>query len=200
MTAALRIDQLLSPEAVERPDELDAETLAGCRRRDPAALRRWVGRYERVVFAFLSRAVGSGAHVEDLAQEVFLRAFQALPRFDPHGSARFSTWLLAIASHVAAEARRRGRHRLVGLEHAEPVADPHTPDELRHRRELALAFERAAAQIPDDQRDVFILAEFHGLTMAEIGAVLEIPENTVKTRLFRARERLRELLAPVWEA
>jgi RNA polymerase sigma-70 factor (ECF subfamily) len=200
MTAALRIEQMFSPDAVDRPDDLDAETLAACRRRDPAALRRWVSRYERVVFAFLSRALGSGPHVEDLAQEVFLRAFQALPRFEPNGPARFSTWLLAIASHVAAEARRKGRHRLVSLEHAGPMADPLMPDALRHRRELAMAFEKAAAQIPDDQRDVFVLAEFHGLTMAEIGAVLGIPENTVKTRLFRARDKLRELLAPVWEA
>jgi len=200
MTAALRIEQLFSPEAANRPGDLDAETLAGCRRRDPAALRRWVSRYERVVFAFLSRALGSGPHVEDLAQEVFMRAFQALPAFDPQGPARFSTWLFTIASHVAAEARRKGRHRVVSLEHAREVADPTMPDAERHRREIAQAFERAAAQIPDDQRDAFVLAVFHGLTMAEIGEVLGIPENTAKTRLFRARDKLRELLAPDWEA
>jgi RNA polymerase sigma-70 factor (ECF subfamily) len=58
---------------------------------------------------------------------------------------------------------------------------------------------RAAAELPDEQRDVFILAEFHGLEMKEIGSVLSIPENTAKTRLFRAREKLRALLRGVWE-
>jgi len=131
---------------------------------------------------------------------VFLRAFQRLPRFDPHGPARFTTWLLAIASNVVAEARRKGARRHVGLDQAAHVVEPTMPDTIRHRHELARAFEEAAAQIPDEQRDVFVLAEFHGFTMAEIAAVLGVPEPTVKTRLFRARDKLRALLAPVWEA
>jgi RNA polymerase sigma-70 factor (ECF subfamily) len=180
-----------------RAGEVDELTLEGCRRRDPAALRRFVLRYERLVFAFLSRSLGRGPHVEDLAQDVFLRACQALPRFDPHGRAKVSTWLLSVARNAAIDWRRRQRLHLVPLTGREPATETAGPETERRRHEIARAFERAAASLDDDQRDVFVLAEFHGLSMAEIGELCGIPENTAKTRLFRAREKLRALLAEV---
>src|SRR5262249_6427527 len=151
----------------------------------------FVSRYQGVVFAFLSRALGAGPHVEDLAQEVFLRACRALPRFDGAGAARPSTWLLTIASRVAIDARRKRRVSLVPLEPEVRAPAPSTPETERRRAEIGRAVASAAAQLPDDQRDVFVLAEYHGLDMRQIGSVLSIPEGTVKTRLFRARERLR---------
>ena len=95
-------------EAIGRA-ELETETLEACRTGDPKALRRFVVRYEPVVFAFLSRTLGPGPHVEDLAQEVFLKAFRAVTRFVPDGPARASTWLLTIATRVAIDARKRKR-------------------------------------------------------------------------------------------
>src|SRR5262249_24112249 len=89
--------------------EIDPATLEACRAGNPVATRAFVERYQRTVFAFLSRALGRGPHVEDLAQEVFLRAWRALPRFEPGGSARVSTWLLTIARRLAVDARRRAR-------------------------------------------------------------------------------------------
>jgi RNA polymerase sigma-70 factor (ECF subfamily) len=179
--------------------ELDASVLEGCRAGDEAALRAFVARYQGTVFAFLSRALGGGPHVEDLAQEVFLRACRALPRFDGAGPARPSTWLLTIASRVVIDARRKRRVPLQPLEPDVAVAAPDTPETERRRLEIGRAVSRAAAALPDEQRDVFVLAEFHGLDMSEIGSVLSIPEGTAKTRLFRARERLRALLKGVWE-
>jgi RNA polymerase sigma-70 factor (ECF subfamily) len=179
--------------------ELAASVLEGCRAGNPAALRAFVARYQSVVFAFLSRTVGAGPHVEDLAQEVFLRACRALPRFDGGGSARLSTWLLTIANRVAIDARRKRRIPVSPLEPDTAPAAPDTPETERRRLEIARAVARAAAALPDEQRDVFVLAEFHGLDMSAIGTVLSIPEGTVKTRLFRARERLRALLKGVWE-
>jgi RNA polymerase sigma-70 factor (ECF subfamily) len=152
-----------------------------------------------VVFAFLSRTLGAGPHVEDLAQEVFLRACRALPRFDRGGAARPSTWLLTIASRVAIDARRKRRVPSLPLEPDVIAAAPDTPETERRRAEIGRAVARAAAELPEDQRDVFVLAEFHGLDMSEIGSVLSIPEGTAKTRLYRARERLRALLRGVWE-
>jgi RNA polymerase sigma-70 factor (ECF subfamily) len=178
--------------------ELDAATLGGCRAGEPAALRSFVLRYQHTVFAFLSRTLGSGPHVEDLAQETFLRAFRALPRFDVGGSARPSTWLLTIATRLVQDERRRKRPQLQPLD-ADVAAAPDTPESERRRTELGRALSRAAAQLSDEHRDVFVLAEFHGLDMKEIGQVLSVPEGTVKTRLFRARERLRALLKGVWE-
>jgi RNA polymerase sigma-70 factor, ECF subfamily len=179
--------------------ELEVALLNACRAGDPGAFRDFVRRYEKVVFAFLSRALGRGAHVEDLAQEVFLRAYRALPTYDVRGPARVSTWLLTIARRLACDARRKRRIQLPLREH-EPLAQaPTTPESEGQRLELARALAKAAAALPEDQLDAFILVEFHGFGMAELADVLGIPESTAKTRLFRARERLRELLGPLWE-
>ena len=179
--------------------ELDTETLERCRAGDAVAIRRFITRYEGVVFAFLSRALGRGAHVEDLAQEVFVRACRSLPKFDVSGRAQVSTWLLTIASRLAIDARRK-RHIPVTPLDAETVAfAPDTPETERRRLEIGRALEAAAAELSPDQRDVFVLVEFHGLDMNDVATVLGIPENTAKTRLFRARAHLRVLLKDVWE-
>jgi RNA polymerase sigma-70 factor (ECF subfamily) len=183
----------------DRPGDLDAATVKACCNGDPAAIERFVERYENVVFAFLSRALGPGPHVEDLAQEVFLRACRALPGFDPDGPARLSTWLLTIASRVAIDARKKRRLSIRPFDTGREVADHSTPETERRRAEIGRAIEDAAAKLPDDQRDAFVLAELHGLEMKEIGLVLGIPENTAKTRIHRARERLRVLLENYWE-
>jgi RNA polymerase sigma-70 factor, ECF subfamily len=187
------------PLPVERSDDLDPMTVELCRAGEPWAVEQFVSRYQNVVFAFLSRALGPGPHIEDLAQEVFLRACRALPRFEPDGAARLSTWLLTIASRVAIDARRKRLVPVRPLGAGREVADPITPETERRRAEIGHAIAEAAAQLPDDQRDAFVLAELHGLEMKEIGRVLGIPENTAKTRIHRARERLRVLLEKVWE-
>jgi RNA polymerase sigma-70 factor (ECF subfamily) len=174
--------------------ELDAEMLAGCRAGRPAALRGFVVRYQHLVFAYLSRTLGAGPHVEDLAQEVFLRACRGLSTFDAGGAARPSTWLLTIASRVAIDARRRRRVPTSPLDAELAVPSSDTPETERRRAELGQALARAAAQLTDEQRDVFVLAEFHDLDTKAIAAVLGVREATARTRLFRARERLRQLL------
>ena len=185
---------------VERAAELDEATMEGCRAGDAAALRVFVMRYQHMVFAFLSRSLGRGPHVEDLAQEVFLRACPALPTFDSRGSARISTWLLTIASRLAIDARRKRRLPVAPLDADLAVAANGTPETERRRREIAGALERAALQLSNEQRDVFVLTEFHGLDAKELALCLGISEATVKTRLFRARARLRVALRSLWEA
>jgi RNA polymerase sigma-70 factor (ECF subfamily) len=191
MAMALTARIACEPQAA--PGELDAATLAAARRGEPLALRRFVVRYERVVFAFLSRTLGAGPHVEDLAQEVFLRAIRALPRFEPRPSARLSTWLLKIAVRLAQDERRRRPPRFEPLgEH--DGAEERTPEHEHEARELVRVLERAAASLPTEQRVVLVLAQFHGLGLEEIGELVDAPVATVKTRLFRARERMRALL------
>jgi RNA polymerase sigma-70 factor (ECF subfamily) len=193
------------------PPELDTGTLERCKAQDKIAFRAFVVRYEKPVFALLSRMLGHGPEVEDLAQEVFLRAFKAFPHFDLAGPARPSTWLLTIATRLALDARKRSPSPLAPPEvlpsradrpkgtWTEPIAFASvTPETERARRELGLAIARAAERLPDDQRAAFVLAEFHDLTMAEIARALDVGENTAKTRLFRARAALREALAKEW--
>jgi RNA polymerase sigma-70 factor (ECF subfamily) len=200
MAAAAQSLGLAFAGPAEAAAEVDAPTLQGCRRGEPAALRRFVLQYQRQVFAFFSRMLGQGPHVEDLAQEVFVKAYQALPRFEPDGPAKVSTWVLGIASRVAIDWRRRERVRLVPLDEAKGACGGASPEDEASSRELARAFEAAAGQLDDAQRAVFVLAEFHGLSMAELAATLGIPENTAKTRLFRARDKMRALLGSVREA
>jgi RNA polymerase sigma-70 factor (ECF subfamily) len=193
----------MSARAASRTAELDAATLARCTRQDPMAFRAFVARYERAVFALLSRLLGRGPHVEDLAQEAFLRAFRAFPRFDPTHEARPSTWLLTIATRLALDTRRNsafGPSSAQPLEAALHLASPGDPETERGRRELGEAIARAAAELTDDQRAVFVLAEFHDLSHAEIARAVGVPEATVKTRLFRAREHMRARLRDPEEA
>jgi len=185
--------------AVAPPSSDDAPTravLEACRAQDATAFRGFVVHHQGAVFALISRVAGRGAHVEDLAQETFLRAYRAFPAFDLDGPARVSTWLLTIAVRLALNARKQTSQRAVilPLSDASAVRDEATPETERARRELGRAIERAAKLLSAEQRAAFVLSEFHAMSLAEIAAALEIPEGTVKTRLFRARAHLREQL------
>nr|MCU0658716.1 RNA polymerase sigma factor [Polyangiaceae bacterium] len=150
------------------------------------------------VFAYLSRLLGRGPLVEDLAQETFLRAFRAIEGFDPQGAARPSTWLLTIATRLVFDDRKRRRLPTAPLEDAEGQPDHLDPERQAERARLGRAIEDAARELSEDQRAAFLLMEFHGFSVAEAAATLKIPENTVKQRVFRAREKLRSRLAGLW--
>jgi len=164
------------------------------------AFRAFVVRYQRMVFALLSRMLGHGPEVEDLAQETFVRAYKAFPDFDPNGSAKPSTWLLTIATRLALDSRKKKNVANASIDDAGDVTTGSTPEITAARRELGQAIAEAASTLPDEQRAALILAEIHGLSIAEIASALEVPENTAKTRLFRAREKMREALKDEWRA
>jgi RNA polymerase sigma-70 factor (ECF subfamily) len=180
------------------PLPLDRAVLVRCCAQDPMAFRAFVVRYERMVFALLSRMLGRGPEVEDLAQETFVRAYRAFPAFDLDGPARPSTWLLTIATRLALDARKKKRPDRTSLDETHETSTASTPETALERRQLGRAISEAAMSLPDDQRAALVLAELHGLSIAEIGHALEVPENTAKTRLFRAREKMREALKNDW--
>lgn len=190
--------------AIARPIDLaepraaadaDPAMVRGCQAGDPGAFRRFVLLHQDLVLAFLSRLVGAGPATEDLAQDVFLRAYRAFPSYDPSRGARLSTWLLTIARNAALDARKRRRLPEAPLDEESLASPSLDPERLRQQAELGQAIALAAARLSLEQREVFVLAEFHGLPMDEIAQVVGAPTNTVKARLFRARERLRELLS-----
>jgi RNA polymerase sigma-70 factor (ECF subfamily) len=201
MISAAMCQTTTSPDVrVGAPAEVDRDTIERCRAGDPIAFRAFVVRYERPVFALLFRILGPGAHIEDMAQETFLRAFQGLGGFDPDGAARPSTWLLTIATRIALNARKRRVLSTEPLNTTSTIpADTETPEKERARRELGKRIARAVFALPFEQRVAFILAEMHGFTCAEIARALEVAEGTAKTRVFRAREKMRITLADVWE-
>ena len=184
------------------PAPLDVAVLERCRAQDPMAFRAFVVRYERMVFALLSRMLGHGPEVEDLAQETFVRAYRAFPEFDLTGPAKPSTWLLTIATRLALDARKKKKLDQTSLDedddHAGRLPTGSTPELALERRQLGQAISEAAARLPDQQCAALVLAEIHGLSILEIAEALGIPENTAKTRLFRAREKMREALKNEW--
>jgi RNA polymerase sigma-70 factor (ECF subfamily) len=187
----------MDPRAEPSPTPgLSVESL---RAQDPMAFRAFVVQHQRQVFALLSRMTGRGPHVDDLAQEVFLRAYRALPNFDPAGPAKLSTWLLTIATHLALDERKKKRLPLADIALAEQQPGGASPDAEHARGELRIALERAARELPDDQCAAMVLAEFHGLSLKEVAAVLGAPEATIKTRVFRAREKMRHALTAFHE-
>lgn len=189
--------------ADDRNAPLDRALLVRCTAQDPMAFRVFVARHERAVFALLSRMLGRGPSVEDLAQETFVRAYRAFPRFDVDGPAKVSTWLLTIATRLSLDARKRREVPATSLddERAAPrAAAPGDPEIEHRRRELGRALEAAAATLPDDQRAALVLSEYHGLSLAEIAEALEVPAATVKTRVFRAREKMRAALGEEWSS
>jgi RNA polymerase sigma-70 factor, ECF subfamily len=163
-----------------------------------------VRRYQTRVVAHVSRMVGSREDAFDLAQEIFLKVFQALDRYNPEF--KFSTWLFRIAGNAAIDHLRKRRPRTVPLEipdaesrsgvsaieHESTDLDPY--GELRNVQR-GEAISRAIAELPPEFRELITLRHFGGLSYEEIARVKNMPLGTVKNKLFRARVVLKERLA-----
>lgn len=145
--------------------------------------------YPRVL-RFLRHLTGSTSDAEDLAQQTFVRAGSALPRFRYECS--LSTWLHRIAYHEFAHLLRDRRET--------PMPLPERAVDVTGRSEDAVVLAAAIGDLPEELRTAFVLREVQRLSVREVAAILEVPEGTVKSRNHSARERLRETLAGTWEA
>lgn len=175
-----------------RADQLDELTLRRAQRGDERAWRDLVACYQSAVHALVWRLLAGRARhrVEDLVQETFVRVLRALPSFDPRGPASLQTWMLTIATRLALNELRRKEPEALA---AEPPARDRA-DAASERQRLGAAIAAGVAALPDPQRAVFVLREYHELEYDEIASVLEIDLGTVKSRLARARGALREHL------
>jgi RNA polymerase sigma factor (sigma-70 family) len=181
-------------------DRADMERLAGGQ---DAALDDLMARHATPVFRFLCRRVGSEEDANDLAQETFARVFRSRASFRP--GEKFSTWLYTIAANLARNHFRwRSRHPSVSLETdtggTEQTLGGTLPAKNPAPNEQALAAERAAAVravvagLPEDLREAIVLCEWEELSVAAAAAVLETTPKAVESRLYRARQVLREKL------
>lgn len=169
------------------------------------AFRDLVRRYERQVAHLIYLSLGRPEDVEDLSQEVFLRVYHALPRLQPQRS--LFSWIYRIASNVVVdEVRRRKFRNMLSLEFlaAERGKDAaagsdHDPSISTERSEMETVVHAAIRSLPADQRMVILLREYEDLSYDEIAEVLGISVPAVKSRLFRARQELKDLLEPVME-
>jgi RNA polymerase sigma-70 factor (ECF subfamily) len=152
-------------------------------------------RHHDAVRSFARRLVGDEAAAEDLVQDTFLCAPRALARY--RGEASLRTLLFSIAvnlakKHVRSAARRRAAQERAALE---PVmAATPTPEDDLARKQVALVLHRALDALPLEQRVAFVLLEIEELPSAEAASVAGVPEPTMRTRLFHAKRRLREIL------
>ncbi len=181
---------------VEPPPELDDLTRERAARGDREAFRALVERYQRPVFALLSRMLRDPPLVEDLAQETFVRVFRALPEFGRDGRLRLSAWILTIAARLAIDHLRRRAFEPVPIDRAvRQLPGEARTDGDSLRRGLGAAIERAVNALQPEYRAAFLLREVHGLDYEAIAAALQIDLGTVKSRLGRARAALRAALA-----
>ncbi len=148
--------------------------------------------YQSSVFAFLSRSVGRGPHVEDLAQEVFLRVLRALPQFEKRDS-KISTWIFQIAVRLVQDQKKKPHRAFVML--TDDIFDERgNPEHSCARRRLLTRVERLVEELPREQRMALVLTEFHGRSHAEVAVIMNVSQATVKTRIHRAKTFLRQAL------
>jgi len=161
---------------------------------------------ERAVFTAAMSILNNVADAEEVAQEAVLKAFAALPRF--RGESKFSTWLVQITINEARLKLRRDRRHLYDSIDESQTDDQgdcfpkdfadwrEIPSETLQRKELKEALKRALDGLPQKYREVLILRDVQHLSIQETAEVLGITEGSVKTRLLRARFRMRDALAP----
>jgi len=197
MTAEVLVSPLvLSSAGMDSPrprlGEADREAVEACQRGEREAFDRLVERYQRDVYRLCYRYVNNHEDANDMAQEVFLKAYRAIGRF--RGDSSFSTWLYRIAVNTCLNfraARRPESHELPEVlpDHAVGVAERLEDEEASAR------IRAAVSRLPDKQRAAVILKIYHDLTHEEVAGILGSTVGTVKANLFHALGKLRKLMA-----
>lgn len=174
---------------------LIAATLAG----DSAAFGDLVRTYQDRLFNSLLRLFGSADDAADIVQDAFVQAYVKLDSF--RGNSAFYTWLYRIAFNLAMSKRRRD-HREASLDQmklilgSEPVDGQPAVDSAMLQHERANLVHSALAELSFEHRQILVLREIDGCSYEEIAEILSLPVGTVRSRLFRARLEIRDLLTP----
>lgn len=189
--------------------EISTTTVQLAQQGDQAACQAIVEALHRPVIATIFRFLGVRYRrdVEDLAQEVFLKVFRALSRFDP-ARAKFTTWVYTFVRNHCFDVLKRRRVPTSSLQANDPDEAPRdfadrrelVPTHDAENQELGRRISEALGTLGEEQRMVFILREYEGLDYKEIAEVTGVSEGTVKSRLFRAKETLRQELEPYLKA
>lgn len=186
-------DREREPNVADVPDR---ELIERCLQKGPDTERAWeeiVRRYRRKVFGIAYKFTGRYEESQDLSQEIFLRIFRSLDKFDRN--ADFGTWLYSVSRNHCIDHYRSGRReREMVVQHEvqlEDLAsgrfDPHQRIEVRDKREMLL---EALGRLPKKLREAVVLRDIKGLSYQEIVDYLRLPEGTVKSRINRGRLEL----------
>ena len=175
---------------------------------DVRSFEQLVRRHRGAVYNFLFRLSGNRQRAEDLLQETWLKVVRSAGTYE--AKAKFTTWVYTIARNLCMDAMRKDSYRKAdsleapaggsdgederSLGEKVPSNDA-APDRAAHAAALRPVLEKALGKLPAEQREVFVLREYHGVQFKEIAEVTGVPENTVKSRMRYALEALRKSLA-----
>jgi RNA polymerase sigma-70 factor (ECF subfamily) len=187
---------------MSNPDEQE-RLIRALQRRDEAAFAKMVRDHQDRVFALVFRMLGDRAEAEDVSQEVFVTVFKSIDSF--RGESLFSTWLFRIAAnHCRNRLRYLSRRQYQRNRHLDDTPESEfsgalteaipRPDRMAEGAQLERAIQHALNQLEEDQRLIVVLRDIEHLAYTEIAEILGVAEGTVKSRLFRARLALRELI------
>ena len=165
----------------------DATLVTACAQREPGAFQELLSRYRRPAITLAYQMLGNSEDAEDVAQEAFVRVFQAIPRF--RGQSAFSTWLYRIVTDLCLANRRR-RKATVGLD---LVREPRSSDSPSKTVTQALVTRQALDGMTPDLRAILLLRDQEGLSYSEIAEALRLPLGTVRSRLSKARMSFRQI-------
>lgn len=185
----------------------DKELVKRASKGDSRAFDLLVHKYQHRIFALISRYIRDQDEVQDVAQEAFIKAWKALPRF--RGDSAFYTWLYRIAvntakNHLVSMGRRPPSSDVDATEAEQFSGAPGlreigTPESEAMSEELEQAINQVIDQLPQELRTAVTLREFDGLSYEDIAAVMECPVGTVRSRIFRAREAIDEVVRPIMQ-
>jgi len=161
------------------------------------AFKLLILRYQRMVFSFLGKFLFQVQVLEDLAQETFLRAYRHIADFDAEKGASFPTWLLTIARNLAinenAKKKRRREHSGSFMDMSQALSEE-SPQDILEKRNLNSRVHNAINRLPEKFHTAVILSYFDELSLEEIAQIEECPVGTVKSRVFRGKQILRQIL------
>jgi RNA polymerase sigma-70 factor (ECF subfamily) len=195
-------------QAGARHGREDAALIRRCQRGDQGAMNELIQAYQKHVFSLAFRLSNNYDDAQDIAQEAFIRVFNAIGNF--RGDANFTTWIYRIVHNVFLDERKKQRVRdhssldeYLDLEDssvARQIEDPSPgPEDAVEQRERHDVVVEAVMQLPENQRVMIALYHFQGRSYEEIAAIMQLPIGTVKSRLNRARLALKEKLGAARE-
>ena len=161
------------------------------------AFRLLILRYQRMVFSFLGKFLFQAQVVEDLAQETFLKAYRNIANFNAEKGASFSTWLITIARNLAineqAKKKRRREHPGSFMDRNQGFNEEN-PQVILEKHSLHSRVQKAINRLPEKFHTAVVLSYFDELSLEEIAQIEECPVGTVKSRVFRGKQILRQIL------
>ncbi len=196
-------------ERIQTPEDEDFHLVSSCRKGEIDAFEALVGKYQRKMLNLAYRMIGDYDEACEVVQDAFLSAYRSIKKF--RGEARFSTWLYSIVVNLSKnkmkQRKTRGIREVYSMdsppqtEEGSKRMDPPDPGpsalEQMEEKEIETRVQECINGLDSEYREVLVLRDIQGFSYEEIRDILKIPDGTVKSRLFRARDAIKECLKKV---